>query len=124
VSSYFILDVNAETRWHLARAVTTYIARNGTKNVPEGLLELDAMFLSSHEDAQGRTGSDHSQRPLDRAMLLDVNEAAGRLSVSPTTVKKLTATGELPSRKIAGRRLYGLEDLETLIANSAEERHA
>ncbi len=48
-------------------------------------------------------------------MLVDRQEAARLLSVSPGTIDNLRTRGELPSIKIGARRLYDLSDLRQYI---------
>jgi hypothetical protein len=48
-------------------------------------------------------------------LLVDRREAARLLSVSPGTIDNLRLRGELPSVKIAARRLYDLADLRQFI---------
>lgn len=48
-------------------------------------------------------------------ILVDRREAARRLAVSPGTIDNLRLRGELPSVKIAARRLYDIEDLRRFI---------
>jgi len=47
--------------------------------------------------------------------LTDRREAARLLGVSPGTIDNLRLSGELPSLKIAARRLYSVADLLALI---------
>jgi hypothetical protein len=48
-------------------------------------------------------------------MLVDRREAGRLLGVSPGTIDNLRTRGELPSLKIAARRLYDVSDLRRLI---------
>lgn len=48
-------------------------------------------------------------------LLVDRREAARRLGVSPGTIDNLRTRGELPSVKIAARRLYDVADLRRFI---------
>jgi hypothetical protein len=48
-------------------------------------------------------------------LLVDRLEAAFMLSVSPGTVDNLRIRGELPSVKVASRRLYDPDDLRAYI---------
>jgi hypothetical protein len=57
----------------------------------------------------GRNGSDVG--PL----LVDRREAGRLLGVSPGTVDNLRTRGELPSVKIAARRLYDVDDLRRFV---------
>jgi excisionase family DNA binding protein len=52
------------------------------------------------------------------AMLLSVNEAAKRLSVSPRTLWTLTNTGEIPSVRIGKSVRYEPSDLRDYIARN------
>jgi len=71
------------------------------------------------ENPAMRTRAD-AERPGDSALLVDRHEAARLLGVSPGTIDNLRARGELPSVKIAARRLYDLEDLRAYIAARKE----
>lgn len=48
-------------------------------------------------------------------LLVDRREAGRLLGVSPGTIDNLRARGELPSVKIAARRLFDVTDLRRLI---------
>lgn len=48
-------------------------------------------------------------------LLVDRREAGRLLGVSPGTIDNLRLRGELPSVKIAARRLFDVEDLRRLI---------
>ncbi len=48
-------------------------------------------------------------------LLVDRREAGRLLGVSPGTIDNLRTRGELPSVKIAARRLFDLTDLRRLI---------
>lgn len=48
-------------------------------------------------------------------LLIDRREAARLLGVSPGTIDNLRTRGELPSVKIAARRLFDAADLRRLI---------
>lgn len=49
------------------------------------------------------------------ALLVDRREAGRLLGVSPGTIDNLRTRGELPSVKIAARRLFDLADLRRFI---------
>ncbi|TVQ62520.1 MAG: DNA-binding protein [Phycisphaerales bacterium] len=51
-------------------------------------------------------------------LLVDRREAARLLGVSPGTIDNLRVRGELPSVKIAARRLFDVADLRRLIEAS------
>lgn len=51
----------------------------------------------------------------DPPMLVDRREAARLLAISPGTVDNLRMRGELPSVKLASRRLFDVADLRRLI---------
>lgn len=51
----------------------------------------------------------------ETALLVDRRETARLLGVSPGTVDNLRLRGELPSVKIAARRLYDVADLRRFI---------
>lgn len=53
--------------------------------------------------------------PAPAPLLVDRREAARLLGVSPGTVDNLRNRGELPSLKIASRRLYDVADLRRFI---------
>lgn len=53
--------------------------------------------------------------PATPPLLVDRREAARLLGVSPGTVDNLRARGELPSLKLAARRLYDVADLRRFI---------
>lgn len=48
-------------------------------------------------------------------LLVDRREAARLLGVSPGTIDNLRVRGELPSVKIAARRLFDVDDLRRLV---------
>jgi excisionase family DNA binding protein len=50
-------------------------------------------------------------------LALTVNDVANKLSLSPQTVKRLITRSELPSFKIAGRRLVSPKALNKFIAD-------
>lgn len=77
------------------------IARNGTPNPPD-------------VPATGHGGS--SQQRLT----FGVDEVADMLGVSSRTVQTHVSTGDLPSRKIGGRRLVTLSDLEAFINDGTD----
>jgi hypothetical protein len=49
-------------------------------------------------------------------LLVDRREAGRMLGVSPGTIDNLRTRGELPSVKIAARRLFDVADLRAFIA--------
>lgn len=53
--------------------------------------------------------------PTLRPMLVDRLEAGRLLGVSPGTIDNLRTRGELPSLKIAARRLFDVADLRRFI---------
>jgi len=53
--------------------------------------------------------------PAVAPLLIDRREAARLLGVSPGTIDNLRLSGELPSVKIAARRLYAVADLTAFI---------
>lgn len=59
--------------------------------------------------------SDASTPTSPPALLVDRREAARLLGVSPGTIDNLRTRGELPSVKIAARRLFDVGDLRRLI---------
>lgn len=66
-----------------------------------------------------RTNSD---TPLEqsRSLLINRQEAARLLGVSPGTIDNLRTQGELPSIKIGTRRLYDVTDLIYFIESRKE----
>lgn len=81
-------------------------------------LRLDEVHRDS--DRQRAGGASPSSKPTADAalppMLVDRREAARLLGISPGTIDNLRATGELPSVKLMGRRLYDVADLSAFIA--------
>lgn len=57
--------------------------------------------------------------PPKPTRLLTPSEAAGYLSISPRTLTRLTAMGDLPHARIGGQRRY---ELEALLAYVARQR--
>ena len=57
--------------------------------------------------------------PPKPTRLLTPSEAAGYLSISPRTLTRLTAMGDLPHAQIGGQRRY---ELEALLAYVARQR--
>lgn len=55
--------------------------------------------------------------PLSSPLLVDRSEAGRLLGVSPGTIDNLRLRGELPSVKIAARRLYDVADLQRFVAS-------
>lgn len=53
--------------------------------------------------------------------LLSVDEAAEAMSLSDWSIKKLIATGELPSLKVSGRRLIPRKAIDELIERGLSE---
>lgn len=58
-------------------------------------------------------GNQHDNSPP--ALLVDRLEAARLLGVGPTTIDNLRLSGELPSLKIAARRLFDVADIRRFI---------
>lgn len=58
---------------------------------------------------------DKVESPHPRKILVNRREAAWLLGVSANTVDNLRLRGELPSAKIAARRLYDIEDIRRFI---------
>lgn len=58
---------------------------------------------------------DKVESPHPRKILVNRREAAWLLGVSAGTVDNLRARGELPSVKVASRRLYDVQDLRRFI---------
>jgi excisionase family DNA binding protein len=61
------------------------------------------------------TSPDHTPTA---ALALSVDDAARALSLSPRTVRKLIATGELPATRIRRRVIIAIDDLRRLIATA------
>lgn len=61
------------------------------------------------------TKTERGPNARDTALLVDRREAGRLLGVSPGTIDNLRARGELPSVKIAARRLFDVADLRRLI---------
>ena len=61
------------------------------------------------DDSQGCPGS------VVTPGLLDVDGAAAHLSLSKSTVYKLSASGRIPKVQLGGRLLFRMEDLESYI---------
>lgn len=59
--------------------------------------------------------SDALVAPTFSPMLVDRREAARLLGVSPGTIDNLRLRGELPSIKIAARRLFDMADLRRYV---------
>lgn len=57
---------------------------------------------------------------LDDVLVVDVTEAARRLSISESMVRKLARTGRLKVRHIGHRALYSPSDLARLVADEAD----
>lgn len=55
----------------------------------------------------------------DNAMLVDTAEAARRLGLSPSMVRKLTRQGQLPSVLIGRARRYRVADLAAIAQSGA-----
>jgi excisionase family DNA binding protein len=53
-------------------------------------------------------------------LVVSAREAARMLSISTRTLSELTSTGEMPSLKIARRRLYRVADIEAFIEARVE----
>ncbi len=53
--------------------------------------------------------------PTSTPLLVDRREAARLLGVSPGTIDNLRTRGELPSVKIAARRLFDVADLRRFV---------
>lgn len=53
-------------------------------------------------------------------LLVDRLEAARLLGVGPTTIDNLRLSGELPSLKIAARRLFDVADIRRFIESRKE----
>jgi len=51
--------------------------------------------------------------------LLLIPEVAGLLRVSDKTIRRLITEGKLPSKKVRGKRLVRMSDLNALIQNTA-----
>ena len=62
------------------------------------------------------TPSDHPANELGR--LLTINEVHRLYKLSPATVNRQIAAGDMPSVKIAGRRLIPADHFERLIAEA------
>ena len=63
---------------------------------------------------------DANKSPTPLPLLIDRREAARLLGVSPGTIDNLRTRGELPSVKIAARRLFDVADLRRLIDSRKE----
>lgn len=60
--------------------------------------------------------SEPSRPPITAPLLVDRSEAGRLLGVSPGPIDNLRLRGELPSVKLAARRLYDVADLRQFIA--------
>jgi excisionase family DNA binding protein len=63
------------------------------------------------------TSPDHTPTAA-LALALSVDAAARALSLSPRTVRKLIASGELPATRIRRRVIISIDDLRRLIATA------
>lgn len=97
-----ILDLPPAVGAHVAVAVRAHVRqlRRDGGSAPPQLELLAAALLGQQPPAR------------DDLSLLDVGEAADRLGVSTSTVKRLVASGELPSLLIRRRRLFRSCDVE------------
>lgn len=72
--------------------------------------------------------SDTTNHNMPAPLLVDRRDAARLLGVSPGTIDNLRLRGELPSVKIAARRLFEVADLRRFIeskkAVACETSHA
>jgi excisionase family DNA binding protein len=55
----------------------------------------------------------------DSAVAVSLEQAAERLHLSPRTIRRLIASGELPSVVVGDRRLVRVADLESFIDSKA-----
>lgn len=97
-----ILDLSPPVRAHLAVAIRSHarqLRRDGGSAPPE-LDQLAAALLGQQPPAR------------DDLSLLDIGAVAGRLGVSPSTVKRLIASGELASVLVRRRRLVRASDVD------------
>ena len=58
---------------------------------------------------------------LERKSLMKLNEVAQALNVSPSTVKKKAAKGEIPCVKIGRARLFRPEDIYRYIVSHTRQ---
>jgi excisionase family DNA binding protein len=111
-----LLEVTLPTRAHLYRAITAHIRqlrRDGVAVPPELAALTAALGSGTVSSGQGWPPVAEVEVPREcDPYVVSVREASRRLAVSERTVRRLTATGELPSQKIAGRRVYPVDALE------------
>lgn len=61
--------------------------------------------------------------PQSDPLAVDVHEVARITSLSPRTIWKLTASGELPSLRVGRRVLYRVESVRTFLAQREQRKH-
>lgn len=122
-----MLELSTEVASHAALALKQYIdslPRSGLK-APADLVELFDAFRETASRTQvaanrGQAGT-ISPRSIERVddpnhdvLLVSQHEAARRLGVSPRQVSRLVQQGALKKRKLGGRALFRVQDLEAV----------
>lgn len=107
--------------WTAAHALVALVAhrerlRRDRIEVPPGLAVLEDLFRASAHvsDRPEPLSLDVSLGSADAApvLLVPIDEAARRMSVSVSTVERLVRSGELPSRTFGRARRIHVDDLE------------
>ncbi len=73
----------------------------------------------AHVNAQGPGNAEPDTTTAPPPAATNVRGAAVHLGVSPSTIRRLTATGELRAVRIGGRVLYRYDDLTAYLAEAA-----
>lgn len=58
---------------------------------------------------------------MDGAILVGINEAAARIGIGPSFVKKLVRSGDLPSITIGDRRLIPVDGIHRFVERKRTE---
>lgn len=110
----FVLDLDPASARHLVRAIDAYRAwcRVNGYRLPDALDRL-ALLARSGQSRPEIAESDDLGQDAGMPLMFDYDDAARLLSVSPRTIRRLVASGELPAVTVTpGTRRILRADLE------------
>lgn len=114
-----IVVCDTEVAAHLALALETYgrLLRDAGREPPVGLVEAARQIRFQVTGVQGGSFADAltaavDSVSMDERVLLPYDEAAHRLGVSKSTVKRLVADGKIKSVKVASASRIHRDDLD------------
>lgn len=113
--SLLVLALEENIRRHAAEALRRYfndLRRDGVWKPPADLVELHELLAGSLSSTQEAATVEVSSGTSDDDHMLNRVAAARLLGISVSTLDRLVALDEIPSRKLGRRRVFSRTALE------------